>query len=121
MSFMNFARREIESFVRDAVRPAPAPQQKPDEGKLIERASEGSRARAFLEDPMVQDFFARAESQMIDRMTSLPLEADEGRRDLACAIQATRQLRRYLAGLTQEGKAAEAELRRLSSGRREFF
>lgn len=116
-----FVQREIKSFVRDAVRPSPAANPKPDEAKLIERASEGAKARAFLESETVQEFMARSEAQLIDRMTSLPLEQDAARRDLACAIQTQRQLWRWLGQLTQDGRAAERELERLSSGRREYF
>lgn len=116
-----FVQREIKAFVRDAVRPPQTVNPKPDETRLIERASEGSRARDFLESEAVQEFMARSEAQLIDRLTSLPLDNDAGRRDLAVAIQVQRQLLRYLGQLAQDGRSAERELERLSSGRREYF
>jgi hypothetical protein len=117
-----FLAKEWRALITDAVRPrveAPAPEQR--EADLIERASEGSAARTFLESRHVQDFMAKAEAQMTRAMLDLPLDADKGRRDLAVAIQAHRQLMRYLMALAQDGASAERELVRLSSGRREYF
>ena len=115
-----FLEREIRDIASAAARPQ-AINPKPDEGKLIARASEGSAARGFLESPIVQAFFAQAEANIITAMADLPLEADAGRRDLATSLKAMRKLRQYLVTLTQDGRAAERELERLASGRREFF
>lgn len=116
-----FIGKEIASFIKDAVRPyQPAPTQ-PDEGKLIERASAGSAVRTFLESREVQDFMAQAEANMVSAMTSLPLDDDKGRRNLAVAIQSHRQMLRYLIELARDGRAAEAELQRLANGPRSYF
>lgn len=117
-----FVAREIRSFVDEAVRPQPvAAQTKPDEGRMVERASEGSAARQFLESPVVQDFMAKAEAKLTHELLSLELDNDKGRRDLAVAIQTQRQLWKYLLTLASDGRAAERELERLRSGRRDFF
>lgn len=120
-----FIRKELRSFINDAVRPrqvAPAPQG-PDEGKLIERAGEGAQVRTFLESPVIQDFMARQEAQLMSALISLPLEDDAGRRNLAVAIQTQRQLVKYMAEAARDGRAAEAELERLAKGSpaRAFF
>lgn len=116
-----FAKREIESFISEAVRPSKPPPMAPDEGKLIERASAGSAVRQYLESEQVQAFMAQAEAHMVNAMTSLPLDDDMGRRNLAVAIQSHRQLLRYLTELARDGRAAEAELDRLTKGPRQFF
>jgi len=116
-----FAKREIASFINDAVRPPQPPPMAPDEGKLIERASAGSAVRQYLESEQVQAFMAQAEANMVHAMTSLPLDDDAGRRNLAVAIQSHRQLLRYLTELARDGRSAEAELDRLTKGPRQFF
>lgn len=113
----DFIRREMRSFVADAVRmPAPTPAA-PDEGRLAARATDGAAVRQFLESEQVQDFMARSEANLTAALISLPLENDEGRRNLAVAIQTQRQLLRYLAELARDGRSAEAELMRLRDGK----
>lgn len=92
-----------------------------DEQKLIARASEGAAARQFLESRLVQEFMARAEANLTRELTALALSDDQGRRNLAVAIQAQRQLWRYLASLAGDGRSAERELERLRKGGRAFF
>ena len=112
---------EWRSFVAEAVRlPRPA-QAKTDEAKLIESASEGAAVRGFLESPQVLDFMARTEAKLTHEMLGLPLDDDAGRRNLAVAIQTQRQLWKYLTTMAGDGVAAERELERLRSGRRDFF
>lgn len=117
-----FIRREWREVVANATRPpAPAQQSPVDEAALIERATAGVAARAFLDSETFLTFMARAEANLTNAMLTLPLEADAGRRDLAVAIQTQRQWMRYLAALAGEGAHAERELERLRSGRRDFF
>jgi len=116
-----FIGKEIKAFVADAVRPSQPVATAPDEGKLIERASAGAAVRQFLESTQVQDFMAQAEANMVNAMTSLPLEDDAGRRNLAVAIQSHRQMLRYLTELARDGRSAERELERLASGPRPYF
>lgn len=116
-----FLRREIASFIQDAVRPSQPPPTAPDEGKLIARASEGAAVRTFLESEQVQAFMAKAEANMTAALIALPLDDDAGRRNLAVAIQSHRQMLRYLTELARDGRAAEAELRRLTDGPRAYF
>lgn len=116
-----FLKKELSSFIQDAVRPGAPVQTAPDEGKLIERASTGSQVRTFLESREVQDFLARSEAQLVNTLTSLPLDDDAGRRNLSVAIQTQRQLVRYLAELSRDGRSAEAELERLTKGPRPYF
>jgi hypothetical protein len=103
------------------VRPPQPPAAAPDEGRLIERASEGAAVRLFLESEQVQAFMANAEANMVNAMTSLPLDDDAGRRNLAVAIQSHRQMLRYLTELARDGRAAEAELQRLQRGVKPYF
>lgn len=116
-----FIGKEIKAFVTEAVRPSQPQATGPDEGKLIERASAGAAVRQFLESAQVQDFMAQAEANMVNAMTSLPLEDDAGRRNLAVAIQSHRQMLRYLTELARDGRSAERELERLASGPRPYF
>lgn len=116
-----FLRKEYAAFIADAVRPPQPVAVKPDEGKLIERASEGAAVRTFLESEQVQAFMSKAEANMTAAMLSLPLEDDAGRRHLAVAIQSHRQLLRYLTELARDGRSAEAELTRLATGPRPYF
>lgn len=115
-----YARKEIATFIKDAVWPAPV-RTAPDEARLIERASAGSAVRQYLESQHVQAFMAEAEANMVHALTSLPLDDDKGRKNLAVAIQSHRQLLRYLTELARDGRAAEAELDRLTKGPRQFF
>lgn len=116
-----FLRKELRSFIDDAVRPPKPAQVAPDEGKLIERASEGAAVRGFLESAQVQDFLARAEANLTTALIGLPLDDNDGRRNLAVAIQTQRQLVRYLTELARDGRAAEAELQRMQSGPKAYF
>ncbi len=116
-----FIRKELRSFINDAVRPVQTVQAAPDEGKLIERASEGAAVRGFLESPQVQDFLARSEANLTTALIGLPLDDNDGRRNLAVAIQTQRQLVRYLTELARDGRSAEAELARLQSGAKPYF
>lgn len=93
----------------------------PNEAELIRRASEGERVRAFLESEPVVAFMAKQEAQLVEKLTTLPLEDDAGRKNLAVAIQTVRALRKYLAASVQDGRMAERELERLTSGKRAFF
>lgn len=114
----------LEREWRDAVTTWRAPVRepgKPNEGALIEKATAGADAVAWLESPQVQAFYAQAEAQLVERLTSLPLEDDAGRRNLATAVQTVRQLRRYMGALANDGKQAERELERMRSGRRDYF
>lgn len=119
----SFLAREWRAFIDEAIWPrteATSPEQR--EVSLISRASEGSAARQFLESAQVTDFMAKAEAQLTRAMLDLPLADDKGRRDLAVAIQAQRQLMKYLVALASDGRSAERELERLRKpGRREFF
>lgn len=116
-----FLRREWRSFIDETIRPARPLDAAPDEGRLIAQATEGSEARAFLQSPMVQDFMARCEAQLTNAMTNAPLEADAERMRLAVAVQTVRQLQKYLLAKAGDGLAAEKELERMRSGRRDFF
>lgn len=116
-----FLKREIASFIKDAVRPSQPAPSAPDPGQLIERASDGAAVRQFLESEHVQAFMAKAEANMTTAMLACPLEDDQGRRNLAVAIQSHRQMLRYLTELARDGRAAEAELNRLQSGVKPYF
>lgn len=96
-------------------------QSKPDEADLIKRAGEGQEARRFLESRVVQDFMARVEAQLTQQLLALPLADDQGRRNLAVAIQTQRQLMRYLLSTAEGGQSAERELQRLQDGPRKAF
>lgn len=114
----------IRAEWRETVRMARGEKQAPtqqDEAALIRRAVEGERVRAFLESEPVTDFMAKQEAQLVEKLTSLPLEDDAGRRNLAVAIQTMRQLRRYLMTAAQDERLAIRELERLRSGRKPFF
>lgn len=117
----DFIKRELSSFIADAVRPSQPAPTKPDEGQLIQRAGEGAVVRGFLESEQVQDFMARSEANLTTQMLSLPLDDDKGRRNLAVAIQTQRQLLCYLTELARDGRSAEAELQRLTNGPRPYF
>ena len=87
----------------------------------IKRAGEGQEARRFLESRVVQDFMARVEAQLTQQLLALPLADDQGRRNLAVAIQTQRQLMRYLLSTAEGGQSAERELQRLQDGPRKAF
>jgi hypothetical protein len=113
--------RNMHDRVTNAMKPLRVVGGQADEVAMAARAGEGARARQFLEDPLFQEFVARAEANMVAEMTSLPLGDDKGRRNLAVAIEAQRQWVKYLFSLAGEGRAAESELARLRSGKRGFF
>lgn len=112
----HFVKQEYRAFRADAARPVLVAGQQADEAGLIERASTGSAARHFLESTVVQDFMAGAEANLTHAMLSLPLDDHEGRRNLACAVNATRQTWKYLLALAGDGRGAERELERLRKG-----
>lgn len=123
---MNF--EQLTSFLRDEWREASSMAlgrdvqvSQPNEAELISRASEGAAARGFLESNLVQGFMARSEAQLTQQLISLPLNDDQGRRNLAVAIQTQRQLVRYLLSLAEGGASAERELQRLQHGPRKAF
>lgn len=118
-----FIAKEWRAFIADAVRPIAPQVDDPAkrEGQLIERASEGAAARGFLDNALFVDFMAKAEANLTHALLGLPLDDDAGRRNLAVAIQTQRQWMKYLAALAGDGRAAERELERLRSGRRDFF
>lgn len=93
----------------------------PSEGKLLERVSAGDGVRQMLESVPVQDFFAKQEAQITNRLLGLPLEDDAGRKNLAVAAQTIRQLRSYLVQVAQDGRLAEHELERLRKPRAESY
>lgn len=117
----DYLAREWRAFISDAIRPVAAPTPEARETKLIERATAATPAKAFLESAVVVDFMAKAEASLTTQMLALPLDDDAGRRNLAVAIQTQRQLMKYLVSLAQDGIAAERELERLRSGRKDFF
>lgn len=116
-----FIADEWRSVITQALSPYDPAPVAPAEGDLIQRASAGQPAKAFLQSDQVRDFMTRAEAQLTHAMLTLPLEDDAGRRNLAAAINATRGLSKYLLALAQDGQSAERELERLRSGRRDFF
>lgn len=71
----------------------------------------------------MQEYFARAETQLTHEMLSLELNDHTGRMNLAAAINATRGAQRYLIALAQDATSATRELERIRSGasRKEFF
>jgi len=121
MNLGDYLAKEWRAFITDAIRPAQAQTIEAREASLIERATEASPARSFLESPVVVDFMAKAEARLTTEMLALPLDDDAGRRNLAVAIQTQRQLMKYLVSLAQDGASAERELERLRSGKRDFF
>lgn len=116
-----FIRKEITSVIQAANQPPREVSAAPDETSLIKRADEGARARHFLESALFVDFMARSEAQLTTAMLECPLDNDAARRDLAVAIQTQRQWVRFLLASASDGRAAERELARLSSGRRDYF
>lgn len=123
----DFLRREIKSFVTDAVRIRPAhgvevaPDPQERQAELIKRASHGAAVRQILESEIFQDFMARQEAQLTSALIGLPLDDDAGRRNLAVAIQTQRQWVKFLGEASRDGRAAEAELQRLADGPRSYF
>lgn len=98
-----------------------SPPAAPDEETLIRRAAEADRIRQFLESDVVTGFMAKQEAQLVEKLTSLPLEDDNGRMRMAVAVQSMRQLRKYLTAAVQDGRMAERELERLRDGKRRYF
>lgn len=121
----DFIAREWRTFIAEATRPHAAVDVETEKARrethLIQVASEGSAARQFLESEQVVTFMARSEAKLTHEMLSLPLDADAARRDLAVAIQTQRQLMKFLTAQASDGRAAERELERLRSGRRDYF
>lgn len=121
MNLREFLSKELRSFVAEAVRPSQPAPTKPDEGKLIERASEGAEARGILESRLFQEFMTQSEANLTTALINLPLDDNDGRRNLAVAIQTQRAWVRYLAELSKGGRSAEAELERLQKPTRGYF
>lgn len=122
-AMLGFLRREWGELIAAAVKPMGQEPMAPEarEGEVIRRASEGQRARAFLEDALFTDFMTKAEAQMTRELIALPLEDDAGRRNLAVAIQTQRQWMKFLTTLASDEQAALAELERLRKPQRPYF
>lgn len=112
-----FIKREWADAVAVFRSPTPVAGDEPSEKKLIERISAADGVQQMLESQPVQDFFARQEAQLLQRLITLPLEDDEGRRNLSTAAQTIRQLREYLVRVAQDGRMASHELERLRKPR----
>lgn len=93
----------------------------PDETRLIADVGHGQQCRQILESPVFQTFWAKGEAKLTAELLALPLEDDNGRRRLAIAVQTQRSLQKWLLDSTQAGRAAERELERLRSGKKQFF
>lgn len=108
-----WVRREWDDALEMLRRPTMQQGQGAPEFDLIAQAERGARARDVLESELVRTFFSEQEANLVNRLTSLPIEDDAGRQRLAIAIQTVRQLRSYLLATAQGGQQAQAELERL--------
>lgn len=108
-----WVRREWDDALEMLRRPTMQQGQGAPEFDLIAQAERGARARDVLESELVRTFFSEQEANLVNRLTSLPIEDDAGRQRLAIAIQTVRQLRAYLLATAQGGQQAQAELERL--------
>lgn len=86
--------------------------------QLFEDVKHGQHCLQLLEDPILTDFWAKQEEQLVERMLSLDPDDDKGRYRLAVAVQAVRQCQEYLRRSAEIGAVARAELDALEDGPR---
>lgn len=92
---------------------------------LREESEDGLEAQRFLESRLVQTFMARVESNLIQRLTELPVTTDKDmeRLRLSVSVQTVRQLQSFMLNCASTGRMAVAELEKLERGgkARAFF
>ena len=80
------------------------------ERKLIQESERGAKARAILEDRMVQEALASIEAGILDAWKKSPVRDSEGQAQLRLLYKCLSEFRAYFADALTSGKMANVQL-----------
>lgn len=78
--------------------------------QCIEAIQVSAEARAILDSPMVKEFFAKAESSVLEKWKQTPDDAFDARERLFLVNKMLENFRQYFEGFIVNGKFAEKQL-----------
>jgi hypothetical protein len=81
------------------------------EVRLSQESGRGAKARALLEDSMLQEAFAIVEQDTISKWKSAPIRDAEGQLALRLKFQCLQEIRKHLADVLMTGKMADEGIR----------
>lgn len=85
-----------------------------DETKLRLDAGRGARAKALIENDLLNEAFTELEEAYIAKWRSTAVLDDKGREKLFIAVNVIGKVKEHLALVMANGSVAEAELKRLT-------
>jgi hypothetical protein len=83
--------------------------------------SRGQRARAILDDPLVDEAFAAIERECLAEWRRAPARDVEGRERLWLMLKMAERLKAHFVSLVDSGKLAAERVAQLEKERRGFF
>lgn len=81
-----------------------------DEGKLVEEASRGSRAKAVLESDIYKESVASVRSAIFEKWESCPIRDKEGQHELKIMLKLLKEVESHLKTVMETGKMATIQL-----------
>lgn len=79
--------------------------------RLSQESGRGAKARALLEDSMLQEAFAIVEEDTMAKWKASPIRDTEGALALRLKFQCLQEIRKHLADVLMTGKMADEGLR----------
>lgn len=89
--------------------------------ELKEAARRGDMARMVQANPLFDEYFDKAQAQLVEAMTGTDLKQDLERYRLTVALQTLDKLRHFVRKVAEEGEFSEKQLKQLSEGPRKRF
>lgn len=81
-----------------------------DEGKLVEEASRGARAKAILEAEIYRESMKSVRSAIIEKWESCPIRDQEGQHELKIMLKLLKEVEAHLKTVMETGKMASIQL-----------
>lgn len=78
---------------------------------MQQRSQRAVTAQQLLDNPLLQEAFSSAQSDLINQMKACRLDDKEGHTRLVMALQMTNTINRYLWLVIQDGQAAQLNVR----------
>lgn len=79
--------------------------------RLSQESGRGAKARALLEDSMLQEAFTIVEEDTVSKWKSAPIRDTEGQLALRLKFQCLQEIRKHLSDVLMTGKMADEGLR----------